>query len=110
MDKTYRASNVEEMVIAYNNCLTTKPYVIKEKEKKNKKIKVTKELELINTITTKLAGSDISDELSTLLADITDKIEKDEKVPGYLKAALEEETADYSNVQDEVTTLLDYLK
>ena len=111
MDRTYKASNIEELVTAYNDCLGTSPHVIVEDKKKKKKpVKETKELTLIYSITEKLQAAGASDELSTLLEDITEKIKNGNKVPGYLKGALKEETSRYTGIQADIDTLLEYLQ
>ena len=110
-DKTYKASNLEEMIAAFNNCLNDKPQVVTENtETKKAASKPSKELELIQAISKKLASENINEELSTLLGDLEDKVSKGEKVPGYLISALKENTGAYTSVEKEVTALIDLLQ
>ncbi|MEM6522955.1 MAG: hypothetical protein AAGF85_10790 [Bacteroidota bacterium] len=114
-NKMYRSSNLEEMVTAFNNCLDDIPQFAEEEEekKKSKKSKdskpASKEYKLIQSITQKLRSEDIDEELITLLSDLKDKILKGEKVPSYLKSALQEATANYNSVGKEVSELLKML-
>ena len=113
LDRTYKASNLVDMVAAFNDCLNRQPLVqrvIEEGPYEPVVIVETEELRLINAISEKLKTESISDELSTLLKDITSKIEKGEKVPGYLQSALKEETQEHKSVQQEVNDLLTALK
>ncbi|MEM9391303.1 MAG: hypothetical protein AAGA02_12560 [Bacteroidota bacterium] len=110
-NKTYKASNIEEMIRAFNNCINERPQVTVEvKEEEKPVVKASKELELINTIAKKLESESISEELSTLLSDLEAKISKGENVPGYLTGALEENTKEFKSVSKEVKKLLNLLK
>ena len=109
-DKTYKSSNVEEMVAAFNDCLGAKPQYAEKELKKEKTLKISKELELIKSISANLQEKNINEELSTLLSDVEGKIAKGEKVPGYLKAALREATSSYQSVSKDVSNLLNLLK
>ena len=110
-NKTYKVSNIEEMIRAFNNCINEKPLVIAEvKEEEKQVVKASKELELIKTIAKKLESESISEELSTLLSDLEAKISKGENVPGYLTGALEENTKEFNSVSKEVKKLLNLLK
>ena len=110
-DKVYKNSNIDEMIAAFNACLNKKPqFVVEEKKEKKQKVKESKELQLIKSITENLSGENISEELATLLKDIKGKITNGDKVPSYLKSALQEATKEYSAVEKDVTELIALLK
>ncbi len=108
LDRTYKGSNLDELITAYNDCLGTRPQVRRKAEEKYEPVVIieTEELRLINAISQKLQDESISDELRTLLRDVTGKIENGDKVPGYLRSALQEETQGYKSVKKEVEKLL----
>ncbi|MEM7110001.1 MAG: hypothetical protein AAF519_17370 [Bacteroidota bacterium] len=111
-NKTYRNSNLKEMVDAFNACLTDTPQLIESEEEAiiEKQTRISsKELSLLQGIIDKLKSKVIDEELTTLLNDLKAKISKGEKVPGYLKSALKEATADYKTVSNEVSELLELL-
>ena len=113
LNREYRGSNLAEMVVDFNNCLTNTPIPQKRRDEGPYEpvvIVESEELQLVNTLTQKLSEEDISGELNTLLQDITSKIEKGEKVPGYLQSALKAETEAYKNVKKDVDKLLEALQ
>lgn len=109
-DKTYKNSNIEDMVAAFNACLNDKPQSSSTENEEKVVLKVSKELDLIQSISKKLNKEGINDDLSTLLKDLESKISRGEKVPGYLVSALRENTQDYKSVSKDVKALLDLLK
>ncbi len=111
ISKKYKGSNVEELVNAFNDCLTDTPKAAAQKaETKEEVIKDSKELDAIRSLSKKLESENINEELATLIQDITDKLAKGEKVPGYLKSALAENTEEYKSVKKDVKKLLDLLQ
>lgn len=103
-DRTYRKSNIDELLEAYNACISSGEvykYATLQKIAAN-----SDEITLVVEIMDRAKAIDPESELVTLLTDIKSKIEKGETVPKYLKSALKEQTADIDDVKDKVSELL----
>ncbi len=99
----YKRNDIETLITDYNNCIDSNTI----KAKLNLKEVANTEnpaIELIDNLMMTLDGR--NKELITLLKDIQTKVVQDQPVPGYLKSALKEQTANLESIKSEVAALL----
>lgn len=103
-ERTYRRSNLEEMVDAYNECITSgdvyKHSVIKKNAEDSGGIA------LLDIIINKAEQSDANEELTTLLGDIKTKLENGDSIPKYLISALKDQSSELPEIKTEITEFI----
>jgi len=103
-DKTYKKSDLKEIVAEYNSCLQD---ITDSKFQAAKE--TASEVQLIESIKSKVNSSEHG-ELITLLNDIKAKVQNKESIPSYLISALKEKTEPIEAIQPEVDQLLKSIK
>ncbi|MEL7002294.1 MAG: hypothetical protein AAFN93_06115 [Bacteroidota bacterium] len=105
-DKTYKKSNIEELVKDYNNCITSGDVYKFDQAQESKK---SDEFNILTEIINEAKAANPTSELVTLLTDIKSKMEKGESIPKYLRSALKDQTKGIPDLKDQVKELLDKL-
>ncbi|UII30250.1 hypothetical protein LVD17_18310 [Fulvivirga ulvae] len=116
-DKTYKRNDLEKLVSHYNSCIESQTRDMYSDTSSDKKITAKKTPEIspagekIAAIKKKLQTirSSEAPELMVLLNDIESKLGNNEKVPGYMLAALKEQGARVNGVNAEVIELVELL-
>lgn len=101
----YKKNDLESIINDYNECIDRN--TVKAKLQVAEVVNTSNPtLDLIDQIKAKVEDGT---ELMTLLLDIQTKVAQNKPIPGYLKAALKEQTNDMKPIQEDVSTLLKQL-
>lgn len=109
-DKTYKKNDLDEIVSAYNKCISGQTQALYSDIPKQETMKspASKKLEQLRDKLKDVDQSQVAD-LQVLLRDIAQKLAKGEDVPSYMISALKEQSTKVTSLRDEISELAELL-